>query len=398
MWKLAGNGKEQLDLIHLAMAGGLAEKYLPASDKEPFTKWLSMLPANKRRFYEHAAIGNILNAHANELLYDFSPTGQQSAEDEKTAELGIIKVLFQSLTQLDRGRIVRRRATVSEVMDLLNDSSISLEKFNKAVRRFREEGNSFIRPFLSESSAQLAPDTILDITHESLIRNWQIVEQWVLEEDANVQTWHEIEKPLKTWKANYTQRFKSFTLPWERFRQRKYLLPAGLYELYQRWQQQHPPHIAWLKKISPEYTVEHLADFHLFMRQCRDLTRWNKIRPYLLFMVIFYFVFQSQRATIEQAEQAIKHEGIQKELLLRAEKNEQMALRLKEEAEKKEKNARAELENLLKGANINASAERMNIVYIGLDNPVTISVPGFRCEDIEASISHGKLTDGQPAF
>jgi hypothetical protein len=78
--------------------------------------------------------------------------------------------------------------------------------------------------------------------------------------------------------------------------------------------------------------------------------------------------------------------------LLRAEKNEQMALRLKEEAEKKEKNARAELENLLKGANINASAERMNIVYIGLDNPVTISVPGFRCEDIEASISHGKLT------
>jgi energy-coupling factor transporter ATP-binding protein EcfA2 len=107
MWKLAGNGKEQLDLIHLAMAGGLAEKYLPASDKEPFTKWLSMLPANKRRFYEHAAIGNILNAHANELLYDFSPTGQQSAEDEKTAELGIIKVLFQSLTQLDRGRIFK---------------------------------------------------------------------------------------------------------------------------------------------------------------------------------------------------------------------------------------------------------------------------------------------------
>jgi hypothetical protein len=33
----------------------------------------------------------------------------------------------------------------------------------------------------------------------------------------------------------------------------------------------------------------------------------------------------------------------------------------------------------------------MNILYLGLENPITISVPGFKCSDIEPHLSKGKL-------
>jgi hypothetical protein len=50
-----------------------------------------------------------------------------------------------------------------------------------------------------------------------------------------------------------------------------------------------------------------------------------------------------------------------------------------------------ELNNILLGAKINASADKMNILYLGLENPITISVPGFKCSDIEPHLSKGKL-------
>ena len=43
------------------------------------------------------------------------------------------------------------------------------------------------------------------------------------------------------------------------------------------------------------------------------------------------------------------------------------------------------------------SATKMNVLYIGLDNPMEISVPGYRPQDIRATISGGTLSAGKSA-
>lgn len=41
----------------------------------------------------------------------------------------------------------------------------------------------------------------------------------------------------------------------------------------------------------------------------------------------------------------------------------------------------------------NVSADKMNVVYVGLDNPISISVPGFEPDKISASLSPGNVGD-----
>jgi len=391
MWKLADEGREALDLLHLAKAGGIKASMLTGNDREEFEKWFNALPDFKKQFYENPSILNILNAHANELLYFNIEPNILLKEIEKSPSVRYVKILFQSLTSLDKGRMVRRRASVAEILEIINDKDLDLEFFYQLLDIYRNDGNSFIRPYIKDKEEQLKSDSILDITHESLIRNWKVVEKWVYEEEENIQTWLEIEKPLKAWKAHKAGKTPVLLKPFLFFKMKKFLLPAGLYELYNTWQKNNMPHLAWLKRISPAYQSENLRDYQQFMKQSRNVIISNKIQPYIVFAVILFFVIQSQRAKINQAEQAITYQNIQKELVKKAELNEKIALKLKTEAERKEQEANAELQNLLRAANVNASADKMNILYIGPENPVTISVPGFKCEQLITTISKGKL-------
>jgi hypothetical protein len=74
--------------------------------------------------------------------------------------------------------------TLQEITNILgtgHDSSV----VGSVLNIFREPGNTFIHPFILEDDAdsqQLHPQIILDITHESLIRNWKYLGQWAKEE------------------------------------------------------------------------------------------------------------------------------------------------------------------------------------------------------------------------
>src|SRR6185436_5509098 len=66
---------------------------------------------------------------------------------------------------------------------------------------FREPGNTFIRPFIFDdvNTKHLHDDDVLDITHESLIRNWEYLEQWAKEEFDNYTISLDFEQQLKRW-------------------------------------------------------------------------------------------------------------------------------------------------------------------------------------------------------
>jgi hypothetical protein len=65
---------------------------------------------------------------------------------------------------------------------------------------FSRAGEHIHTPFITDDpeSGKLEEDTVLDITHESLIRNWEYLEQWAKEEFDDYSISLDFEKQLKT--------------------------------------------------------------------------------------------------------------------------------------------------------------------------------------------------------
>ncbi|MCC6389494.1 MAG: ATP-binding protein [Bryobacterales bacterium] len=117
--------------------------------------------------YEAAGtLSRCLSDHAEEIFAELSPDQQKGAER-----------LFRSITQVSKSRKTRRPRPLSEA-----DPTSPLEQVKFVVDAFRREGRSF----LVATPGPLQPDSIIDISHEALIRQWRRLDQWV-DREAEVQ-------------------------------------------------------------------------------------------------------------------------------------------------------------------------------------------------------------------
>lgn len=119
------------------------------------------------RHYE--AIGTMhtaLSRHAEESYGELDARGREIAEK-----------LFKALT--DKGsdmRGVRRPAPLSEICAL---AEASVDEVIDVVERFRKPGRSFLMPPVG---VPLRESSILDISHESLMRVWDRLSGWAIDE------------------------------------------------------------------------------------------------------------------------------------------------------------------------------------------------------------------------
>ncbi len=117
---------------------------------------------------DYRQIGGIekaLSNHADEAL---------KGMDIET--LGITKEMFQALTAIDEnGRKIRRPVLLSQLTELCNSSK---EKLLDIISLFIKDN----RCFLIKNNAGETGDVVIDISHESLIRQWKTLSNWVDEE------------------------------------------------------------------------------------------------------------------------------------------------------------------------------------------------------------------------
>jgi hypothetical protein len=107
-----------------------------------------------------------LSNHADEAYATLDADGQALA-----------RILFQCLTEKDADNREARRPTRLEVIASVAEAP--LEAVAKVVAVFRAPGRSFLMP---PEPVPLEPQTTIDISHESLIRGWRRLRQWVEEE------------------------------------------------------------------------------------------------------------------------------------------------------------------------------------------------------------------------
>jgi hypothetical protein len=238
IWKAANNGKEELDLIHLAMVGGVSAKFLSVGDKAKFEDWCKTLPDYKLQLLEKPSLSNVLNAHANELyltahLHYKHITGNTIPIEQAQK---IIKVVFQCLTKVDASRAVRNRMTLQEITHIINDEKVSITKVDQLLQIYRQQGNTFLQPFIGDEgqNKDLTPSSVLDITHESLIRNWVQLTEWANEEFENLQNYLDFDKQLQRWVNSN--------------KNNGYLLPIGPLSFFENWFEKLNPSKYWIHR------------------------------------------------------------------------------------------------------------------------------------------------------
>lgn len=339
IWKLADNGNVQLEKIHLAMVGGIAPTALPAEERIAFEAWFNKLPEYKKVLLAKPSLNNVLNAHANELM-EFLPehysalTGKNLSK-EKIEH--ILKISFQCLTAIDSGRAVRRRTTLTEITNIINDDKITVNDVNAVLQIFREQGNTFLQPFVEADKLEtqnLQPETVLDITHESLIRNWTVLNDWAQDENENYTVWLEIEKQLNRWLNNQESA--------------NFLLAQGPLSYFEEWQSRFNPNKFWLLKYD-DTKIERSEKLKLAGEKINALDKFlvqsNKAikrkRNFLIYAVSAAFVVLGLFTgwALKERGRALTQEKLAIEKNIEAEKSRQQALSAKELAEKEKQRA-----------------------------------------------------------
>ncbi len=136
--------------------------------------WRRADPDHTRRIelvdYEAAGcFENALNNHADELL---------KGVDEKIAERIFRRLTIRGFDNRER----RDPATLAELWAVnAADTPKARQKVCDVIDHFRKGSAAFLVP-RAEQVPELAPDDYLDITHESLIREWAKLRQWLNEE------------------------------------------------------------------------------------------------------------------------------------------------------------------------------------------------------------------------
>ncbi len=241
IWAAADRGSKEMDLLHYAMVGGMPENELPDEDMSAYRNWFKGLPEHEQKFYRETGLHKVIEIHAN-LLYENAweyynkshPENPITQQDAKR----IIALSFSCLTKIDNSRAVRNRMSLAEITGIVNSPRLTAEVIGGVLNIFREEGNSFVRPFKTQDRVthDLSPQTVLDITHESLIRNWNKLNQWANREFEYYSTFLDFQKQLDRWQ----QSGKS----------RDYLLPIGPLTYFENWFNTCKPNKGWIRRYA----------------------------------------------------------------------------------------------------------------------------------------------------
>jgi formylglycine-generating enzyme required for sulfatase activity len=133
---------------------------------------------------DYEAVGcmdQALGLHADELFGQLDATGR-----------AVAKLIFQRLTDLSAGDKGGRRPTLmTEIYGLAQALPADRAAVDAVIEQFRQLDTSFLMP---PPGAPLQDESMLDISHESLIRNWAMLNDWAKEEAENARLYQRLQQ------------------------------------------------------------------------------------------------------------------------------------------------------------------------------------------------------------
>ncbi len=278
-----------------------------------------------RDYKEIGGLSQALSNHAEETFKGLEREDRQCAQ-----------ILFRTLTKGESGRGDTRRPTrFKTVVDIVAAGKSTKEaraRVKNVVNAFRRGDRCFVTP---PERAPLEDEDVLDISHESLIRQWHRLKRWAKNEAAATEAYRELIPPSRRWEKKEKGFWKALSGLWRGQDLRRAT--------------------KWQKEVSPAWGALHGEDFgavDAFINAGRVRNRFVYAfyigLIFLLFgLVIFYQNKQAafqKKMEIEKAEAAIIKESVEREKNLRseAESLRDEAIFLKNEATSLKENAMRE--------------------------------------------------------
>lgn len=292
-------------------------------------------------------MGKALSDHANEAFDELDERGKEICES-----------IFKSLTE--RGGDNSGTRFPTSVRDLSEIARATPVEIIHVLEKFRAPGRSFLTPAYP---APLKEDTVIDISHESLMRIWDKLKIWVDEETASVKMYLRLAEAAN----NYQQGKASL---WR---------PPDL-QLALNWRRKEKPTLTWARRFDPSFEramifletseKEYEAEVQNKIRLQKRALRRSRISALILGGVaiialgflLYAFVLraealQQERIATEQkklAEQNALEANTQRteaeNQRLKAQEKEKEAIKEKEIAERERENAEFQRKNALQSA------------------------------------------------
>jgi energy-coupling factor transporter ATP-binding protein EcfA2 len=207
----AGNDQDQLPVLQHVLMRTWEYWY---ANREPGE------PIDLRHYNAVGGISQALSLHANEAYDELSSRGKEIAE-----------ILFKRITEKNQeNRGFRRPAKLDLICEL---SGASEREVIAVVDHFRKAGRSFLTP---PTSVQLTGDSVIELSHESLMRIWTRLGNWVEEEFESAQMYKRLSEAAAMYQIGKTGLWR----------------PPDL-QLALNWQNKQRPTRAWAQRYDEAF-------------------------------------------------------------------------------------------------------------------------------------------------
>lgn len=177
-------------------------------------------PMDIRHYNAIGKISEALSQHANEAFDELS-----------SSEKDIAEALFKALTEkTNESQGLRRPARLGYVAEL---AGANVEEVIEVVDKFRQPGRSFLMP---AAHINLDANSIIEISHESLMRIWSRLKMWVDEEYESAQMYRRLSEAAAMYQIGRTGLWR----------------PPDL-QLALNWQKKQKPTRAWAQRYDEAF-------------------------------------------------------------------------------------------------------------------------------------------------
>lgn len=172
---------------------------------------------------DYDSIGQMSEAmsrHADEAFEELDARGKE-----------ICELMFKTITEKGSDNKGIRHPTKIETIASI--ARCTPEELFPVVDAFRLTGRSFLIP---GPGVDLTPATVIDVSHESLMRVWDRLSQWVEEEAASVQMYLRLSEASELFQAGKTSLWR----------------PPDL-QLAINWRNENKPTLTWAERYNPAF-------------------------------------------------------------------------------------------------------------------------------------------------
>jgi len=178
-------------------------------------------PVDLRHYEAIGEMTSALSLHADEA-YDELPDDRSRKIAEK---------IFKALTEKGQDNREVRHPTLLKDLSALAEAEQS--EVVEVIEIFRKPGRSFLMP---PAETPLGPDSLIDISHESLIRNWNKLKEWVDVEARSARIYMRLAETSALNKKGEAGLWKDPDL-----------------QLALNWREDVKPNEAWAERYNPEF-------------------------------------------------------------------------------------------------------------------------------------------------